>query len=160
MKNVLVRDLSLAFALATVMLALPQAAQPLPPDKSADVYEAVVLYQIKSWDLTADSYCVKINNRDADGALLRHLQSPRVKPASACKKHRERGLPLMTVIDKKTKRASVIFDLEAVRWKSETEAEIDGGYVCASLCMAGGVYHAVFDQSGWHVIHFDAQVMS
>jgi hypothetical protein len=159
MKNVLAWALCVMLVPATEKLALSQAAELAPPKGSAEVYEAVILFQIKSWDLAADSYCVKINSRDADKALLKQIQSPRVKPASACRKV-DRKSVFMTVVDKKTRKNSVIFDLETIRWKSETEAEIDGGYVCASLCMAGGVYHAVYDQSGWHVDRFDAQIMS
>jgi hypothetical protein len=82
MKNVLAWALYLLLAPATGKLALPQVAELVPPNKSAEVYEAVILFQIKSWDLAADSYCVKINSRDADKTLLRQIQSPRVKPAS------------------------------------------------------------------------------
>jgi hypothetical protein len=159
MKNVLAWALFVALATATGRLALPQAAELVPPDKSAEVYKAVILFQIKSWDLAANSYCIKINSHDADKALLKQLQSPRVMPASACKKV-DRRSAFMRVVNKKTRKNSVIFDLEAIRWKSETEVEVDGGYVCASLCMAGGVYHAVYDKSGWRVVGFDAQVMS
>ncbi len=165
MKRFLAWATCLAFALPSCPISQPQPAQPAAQSNSSDyeIYKAVILYQIKSWDLAADSFCIEINGRDADQILLDRLHSWRVKKASACKKKR---LSLggivneMQVIDRKSKKNSVIFDLEAIRRKNESEAEVEGGYVCASLCMAGGIYHAVHDQIGWHVIGFDAQIMS
>ncbi len=89
---------------------------------------------------------------------MSHIQFSRVKPASGCKKQNKSVF--MNVVDKVTKKNSVIFDLDEIRWIGETEADVTGGYLCASMCMAGGVYHALRDQSGWHVTRFDAQVMS
>jgi hypothetical protein len=127
--------------------------------KSAAVYEAVIRFQIKSWNLSADSFCIKINGRDADKYFLEQLELERVQQASACKET-GKSLGYMSVVDKKTNKDSVIFDLENIRWNGESEADIDGGWLCGSMCMARGVYHAVQDQSGWHVIRFDAHVAS
>jgi len=151
----------LTLAQVTERLALPQTANVMLQSKSAEVYEAVIEFQIKSWDLSADSFCIEINGRDADIEILKHIGSARVKQASACKKQ-DSGpkKSFMSVVDKRTRKHSVIFDIEDIRWSGDAEAEIDGGWLCGDLCMAGGVYHAAHDQSGWHVTRFDAHIMS
>ena len=76
-----------------------------------DVREAVLRYQISSWDLAADSYCVKVDGKDAPKSFLSRLDPLRVKPASACKKQSPPKLPkfMYSIVDKKTKKTSVIF---------------------------------------------------
>ena len=57
----------------------------------------------------------------------------------------------MQVVDKKTKKPSVIFDVEKIVWLSEDEADVEGGYVCARQCMAGGTYHLTRNGTQWTV---------
>lgn len=132
------------------------------PVSSTDVYEAVVRYQIKSWELTADSYCVEVNGKDAGQELLSRLEPLPIKPASGCREQTRSvgALKTMEVIDKKTKKRAVIFDIEKILWRSETGADVEGGYTCASECMAGGMYHVVWDGSRWVVSGFDIRVQS
>ena len=40
----------------------------------ADVYEAVLRYQVESWELAADSYCVEVSGKDANRALLERFK--------------------------------------------------------------------------------------
>lgn len=124
-----------------------------------DVYEAVLRYQVKSWELAADAYCVEVNGRDADEALLERLKPLRVKEASACRKQRKQVI-VMRVVDRKTGKMSVIFDMAEIRWPTHSEAEVDGGYLCGSECMAAGIYHVVWDGSRWVVTKFDIHVQS
>jgi hypothetical protein len=133
------------------------AKTPVPVSLTA-LYEAVLRYQIKSWELTADSYCVEVNGKDAGKDLLGRLQPLPVKPASRCRK--QTRSVTMEVIDKKTKKRAVIFDIDKILWRSETAADVEGGYVCASLCMAGGTYHVVWDGTRWVVTGFDIRVQS
>jgi hypothetical protein len=142
--------------------ALKSADQPTRT-KALNVYEAVIRYQIHSWELAADSYCIQINGRDADKELLHRLAPLPVKGRSGCKKHTPESIkpiPMMSVIDKKTKKNSVIFYLGDISWRGDAEIEVPGGYDCASQCWASGVYHAVLDASGWRVIRFDLHSIS
>lgn len=122
------------------------------PATAAAVYEAVVRYQIKSWDLGAATYCVRMNGEDADKEFLRRLSPMPVKGASECEE-KQRKLT-MSVIDKHSKKRSVIFGVGAILWRKDTEAEVEGGYLCGSQCMAGGIYHVVLDGAQWRVTAF------
>jgi hypothetical protein len=122
------------------------------------IREAVIRFQIKSWDLAANSYCVSLNNKDPDGEFLRRFYPLPVKGASACRKRTGPGAQ-MSVADKTGKR-SVIFDIGSIRWLGETDADVDGGYLCGSLCMAAGTYHVVREEGRWVVTAFDKQAIS
>jgi hypothetical protein len=124
-----------------------------------DIRETVVRYQIQTWKMAAASYCIKINDKDATKDFLERFSSPSVKRASQCKS--KRIDPVMTVVvDRATKKQSVIFDIGQPHWVSDHEVEVDGGYFCASQCMAGGTYHLVYEGSHWvvknYAIHFIA----
>ena len=133
--------------------ALPQS-----PNKSVEVYEAVVRYQIKSFRV--DTYCIKIGEKDADKDFLRRLNPLPVKGASDCIEQTRNNLPPMNVLDKHTKRSAVIFDLGKIGWRSDTEADVDGGYLCASQCRAGGIYHVFWDGTRWVIRDFEIRVQS
>ena len=130
--------------------------------KQNDVREAVLRYQISSWELAAASYCVKINGKNADENFLRRFRPLPVKGASECRKQIPPKLPrwLYSIVDKKTKKNSVIFDIGEIRWVKQSEAQVDGGYDCASQCMAAGTYHLAWDGTRWTVTAFDIHVQS
>lgn len=148
------------------------AAQTIPDDShpaqeaqgvvSVDVREAVLRYQISTWKLAAATYCVKVDGQDADRRFLTRFYPLPVKGASGCRKQTPSKLPkfLYTIVDKHTKKNSVIFDIGEIRWVKQTEAEVDGGYDCASECMAAGEYRVVWDGTGWTVTAFDIRVQS
>lgn len=126
---------------------------------SADVYEAVVRYQIKSWDLAANSYCISVEGKDATKDFLKRFNPLPVTVGSNCIKQAKQKFP-MQVVDKKTGKRSVIFDVEAIHWLTKDEAEVEGGYVCGSLCMAGGKYHVSRDGMQWVVTRYEVQIQS
>ncbi len=128
------------------------------PDPGATdaVYAAVVRYQVANWQIGADSYCIEIKGGDADEKLLHSLKPLTVKPASECLKVKKKFD--MVVIDKHSKKKSVLFGASDIRWTSETTAEVEGGYLCGSQCMAGGVYHVAKDEGQWKVTKFDVYI--
>jgi hypothetical protein len=158
-------------ALSIVLWAggLGQTNQSGPPQTAAtevpqhpsttDIYEAILRYQIRSWELAADSYCIEVIGKDANKALLERFKPLPVKVASACRK-RTTQIVMMRVVDKETGKMSVIFDMGKIRWPKHSEAEVDGGYLCGSECMAGGTYHVAWDGSRWVVTKFDIRVQS
>jgi len=104
-------------------LALQPSVNAQPPQKqseSADVYEAVVRYQIRAWDLAADSYCISIDGRNATEDFLKRFDPLPVEGASKCGK-REKPKGIVRVFDKKTGKRSVIFDAETIRWITKTK---------------------------------------
>jgi hypothetical protein len=136
-----------------------KAQQPQKQSESADAYEAVVRYQINAWDLAADSYCILIDGRDAPADFLKRFGPLPVRGASKCRK-REKVKGLVVVLDKKTGKRSVIFDVETIRWITENEAEVVGGYFCGSFCMAGGRYHVIRNGTHWVVTGYDIGIQS
>jgi hypothetical protein len=138
-----------------------QTSQSEENTSPADVYEAVVRYQIKSWELAAAAYCVKINGRDADKIFLNRFHPLPVKGASACREDAPRlEFPFPVVVDKQTRKNSVIFDVGRLRWLNQSAVEVDGGYLCASECMAEGTYHVLWDGTRWTVAAFDIHIQS
>jgi hypothetical protein len=127
--------------------------------ESANVFEAVVRYQIESWELAANSYCISIQGKDATTDFLRRLTPLPVKAASGCRKQTTEKV-MVSVVDKKTGKRSVIFDVEAIHWISENEVAVEGGYFCANLCMASGLYHVVRDGTKWRVTRYDVKLQS
>ena len=123
-----------------------------PPAAAAAIYEAVVRYQIKSWNLGAATYCIRMNGEDADKEFLRKLSPLPVKGASECEE-KQRKLT-MSIIDKHSKKRSVIFGVGAIQWRKDTEADVEGGYLCGSQCMAGGIYQVLLDGTQWRVTAF------
>ena len=151
-----VRMIPLLIALMMAQEVLPQASQPPAETRLGrlELFEAVIRYQIESWEQRAYTYCIAINGVDAESTLLDRLRPFHVERASAC--HRLNQKPVMPVVDAKSKD-SVIFNLGTIRNLSDSEVEVDGGYFCGNLCMAQGTYHVVHETSGWHVLRFVAQ---
>ncbi len=145
--------------LAMTMQSFVAAQEPQPESAFADVYEAVVRYQIKSWDLAANSYCVSVDGRDPTKDFLKRFNPLLVKGASGCIKQTKLKVS-MQVVDKKTGKPSVIFDVEAIHWLSQNEAVVGGGYLCGSLCMAEGKYHVIRDGMQWVVRGYEVQIQS
>jgi hypothetical protein len=131
--------------------------------EAADVREAVVRYQIKTWYLAVDSYCVSVNRKSPRKEFLARFASLPVKPASACIEAR-RGMGRMRmptwVSDKQNGQPAVIFDTGAIRWLSEDAAEVRGGYYCAYRCWANGTYQVVREEGRWVVSDFDIKGIS
>ncbi len=137
--------------------AEPQATMAAPEPGAADaVYEAVVRYQIATWQLGAETYCIRINGQDADGKFLRSLKPLPVKAASECHEVKKKFETVVT--EKHSKKQSVIFGASTIHWTSETTADVEGAYICGSQCMSGGVYHAVKEGGQWKVIKFDKYI--
>jgi hypothetical protein len=139
--------------------AIAFAQEPEKESGSGEVYEAVVRYQIKSWDLAASSYCISVDGRDATKDFLKRFVPLPVRTASGCTKKTTQKV-LMQVVDKKAGRPSVIFDVAAIHWLTKNEAEVEGGYLCGNLCMASGKYHVVRDGTRWVVTKFDISIQS
>ncbi len=117
-------------------------------------------YQIANWDLRADVYFVEIQSKDPTKEfLLRFADIPRPvekKSASRIKK----DIVGNHVEQKHTKKQGVVFDQESIVRISDFRVDVRGGYYCASLCMAGGVYHLERRKDHWVVTDFRAEIMA
>jgi len=135
------------------------SAQPEPePKADEDIYEAVFRYQIQTWDLNADSYCLEVMGKDASKDLLERLKPLPVKAASGCRTRKR--FYRKYVVDKKSGKISVIFDLSRITWLTPTEVKVEGGHYCGDQCMAGGTYRVALEGAHWIVKDFDVRVMS
>jgi hypothetical protein len=135
----------------------PSAVAPPEPGATAAVYEAVARYQIKSWQQTAHAYCFRVKGQDADKEFLNRLKPLPVEPESDCTQKDTKTFN-MSIIDKRTKKSAILFGLGSILWRSPTQAEVEGSYLCGSQCMAGGIYHVVLDQGQWTVTKFDVRI--
>ena len=64
------------------------------------------------------------------------------------------------VIDKRTKKLAVIFDLGEIRRPDQDHAEVAGGYYCADLCIGSGTYFIERKSDHWAVTRFDIRVQA
>lgn len=137
----------------------PQASaiQAPSPAVTAAVYEAVARYQIKSWHLPAYTYCFRVNGQNASRQFLDRLKPLPVKPESDCTQKDTKTFT-MSVVDKRTKKSAVMFGLGSILWRSPTQAEVQGSYLCGIQCVAGGIYNVVLNQGQWTVTKFDVRI--
>jgi hypothetical protein len=159
--------LYVVYCLASVALLSGQSensiANPQDHPLDIDVHEAVIRYQIKTWELCAASYCIEVNEKDATQELLKRLEPLPVKGNSGCEKENSVIFKLAIrdwVIDNQTKKRSVIFRISDIKWQSPSKAEVYGGYYCGSMCLAGGIYHIVWEGHRLTVTDFDIKIQS
>jgi hypothetical protein len=55
------------------------------------------------------------------------------------------------VLDKKTGKKSIIFQVTSIQWLGETEAEVEGGYYEGNLSSSGNVYRVIYENKEWVV---------
>ncbi len=136
-----------------------QPATTTPPSQAAEdaVYQAVALYQIKSWTLGGHAYCFRVKGQDADKQFLQKLKPYPVLPESDCTSRKNKDYT-STVIDKRSKKSAVMFGLGNIFWTSPTEATVQGSYMCGNQCMSGGLYQVVLDGNAWKVTKFEVRL--
>jgi hypothetical protein len=132
-------------------------AQDLGQADALDVYEAVVRYQIKSFDFK--SYCVLVEGKDADNEFSRRFNLHQVKGASVCR-GKSKGKFSWRIFDNKTRKNSVILEVGPIRWLTKDEAEVTGGYQLGPLGMARGDYHVIREGTQWVVTEFEVHFQS
>jgi len=146
----LLRELSVRFAVrqpnwsSLIALSLrlfnfSAAGQKSESGEDEEIREAVVRYQVKNWDLAAGVYFLEIQSKDPSAAFLHRfddLPKP-VKGRSEAKQKKD--VAGFHVEDRRTKKRGVIFDQGTINHLGDSSVEVEGGYVCASLCKAGGI---------------------
>ena len=147
--------LAVLLAFASV---LPAVAA--PPDRAAeelDIREATFRYQFANnasgLKEHAGAYYLSLVDRngksdDPPAKLLKRFagNEPPVKKASESRASQAEG-----VVDKKTGKRGLIFRIEAIRWISDTEAEVSGGYYEAGLSSSGNTYSLKKVDGRWQV---------
>jgi hypothetical protein len=147
------------FLLATVLVLPAVYAQKTSPSPAAgakddDVREAVFRYQFKTLDRQADFYFIAVDNKNPNDEFLARFRDdvPVVKPISDARHEKK---PVPSIVDKKTEKDGIIFRVGAIKWTSDTHAEVEGGYECGDLCDAtNGTYSVTLQNGHWIVDSF------
>jgi hypothetical protein len=146
--------------LSVLCLAWHTSAQQPRTAQEDKIREALVRYQIANWDLRADVYFVQIQSKDPDKDFL-HRFADVSKPVRGKSASREKkDIAGFHVEERRTKKRGVVFDQGSITWKNDSTVELEGGYVCASLCMASGIYHLRRRDGRWSVTEFEIRIQS
>jgi|ERR1700683_2092995 len=122
--------------------------------KDDDVREAVFRYEFKAVNRQADFYFIGVDNKNPSEEFLARFRDdvPLVRPISDARHEKK---PVPTIVDKKTDKDGIIFRVGAVRWTSDTHADVEGGYECGDLCDATeGSYSLTLQGGHWVVDSF------
>lgn len=161
---------ALAFAIATTNQSNGKNSTHLARHaQEDDIRETVIRYQMDEWvrdgdkneqdakdpkdkeiakQLNSQIFFVSVNGKDPTDEFLKRLQSvPRVikKQSRAQQKHE--------VTDKDTHTKGIIFRVDKIRWTSDTEVEVEGGYDCGSLGAVGNLFTLRNEGGKWKVGH-------
>ena len=136
------------------------AAGASPPDRATeemDIREATFRYQFdkneSGLQRSAYAYYLSIPGKDGKrtdppGDFMKRFAGNKhpVKMISECTPSADRG-----VIDKKTGKRGLIFHTGAIKWISDTEVEVSGGYYEGGLSSSGSTYHLKQIGGKWQV---------
>ncbi|UCF81674.1 MAG: hypothetical protein JSV08_04475 [Acidobacteriota bacterium] len=117
-----------------------------------DIREAVFGYQFEhnasGIQQTADVYCLSIDGKDPADAFMKRFEDnwPPVKKASRCMEDAVAGAG-----DKKAGERGLLFGVGELRWITDTEVEVEGGYYEGDLSSSGNTYHVVKEDCHWVV---------
>jgi hypothetical protein len=119
-----------------------------------DIREAVFRWQFAnnaSYDQNqknAQVYFLEVNGRDPPDTLIKRFtdHKPPVRKVSSCSPEGIKG-----VRDKKTGQRGLIFRVTTVKWLSETEVTLDGGYHENGLSASGNTYTLKKENEKWKV---------
>lgn len=139
-----------------VLASLCAAAPSERTHEELDIREATFRYQFgenaSGQQRTAKAFYLAIvvggKETDPDDNFLKRFADakPKVKKVSECSASAERG-----VVDRRTGEIGLIFRTGPIRWVSDTEAEISGGYYEAGLSASGNTYHLKKVGGRWKV---------
>jgi hypothetical protein len=147
-------------ALVTILLTFASLVGcPQAPNKAAeelDIRETTFRYQFgknaSGQQQSAKSFYLAVSaddkQTDPDDAFIERFagNEPPVKKVSECDSSGA------GVVDKKTGESGLIFKTGAIKWVSDTEVEISGGYYEAGLSASGNTYYLKKVNGKWTVI--------
>ena len=149
------------FLLGALWFPLLAPAQQQRAAREDEIREAIVRYQIENWDLRAEVYFIEIESKDPSKAFLQRFADI-VKPVKAKSESRKKKyyLSFYNIEDRRTNKPGVVFDQGTINWKADSAVEVEGGYSCASECMAGGIYYLKKQDGRWSVTKFEIRIQS
>lgn len=143
--------------------AIPQSANANRASTEDDIREAVFRYQFthngSALRQKAEVYFLSFGEQDQepDEEFLKRFarHEPPVKPASHAKALRGRKgtpAPFSNIVDKQTGKVGLIFYLRSIRWLSEDQVQVDGGYHEGPLSATSNRYTVVRENGAWVVL--------
>ena len=152
---------SMFFAILNVpWLSCSAEAQESQTAQETEIREAVIRYQIANWDLHADVYFIEIQSKDPGKDFLNRFANDVTPVKGKSASRRKKDVAGFHVEDRQTKKRGVVFGQESIIWKDGSTVAVEGGYYCASLCMASGVYHLKKHDGRWGVAEFKINIQS
>lgn len=120
-----------------------------------NVREAVFRYQFQHNSSVqgqrAAVYCLSIGEKNTDPSddFMKRFAGfkPPVRKASDCSTDAYRG-----VMEKSTGKRGLVFRVKAIKWTSDTEAEVVGGYFEDGLSASGDTYTVKRQHGTWKVV--------
>ena len=148
----IIASLSLLVAFTSVGMAADQARQL----QEEDIREAVFRWQfdnnVSGQQKRAKVYFLAVGEKSGDPSdeLLKRFadHQPPVRKRSACTADAGKG-----VLDKRTGEQGLLFRVTNIKWKSDTEVEVEGGYYEAGLSASGNLYTLKKEQGKWKVVN-------
>jgi hypothetical protein len=149
------------FVMYTLWFHLPAQSKQQKKGQEDEIREAIIRYQIANWELFAEAYFIEIQSKDPSKDFLAKFadMSKPVKEKSASR-IRKKDAGDFHVEDRRTRKRGVIFNQESINWKSDSEVEVEGGYSCASLCAAGGIFYLSRQNGKWSVMKYGITIQS
>ncbi len=128
-----------------------------------DIREAVFRHQFdhnaSGQQKSAHAYCLAVGDKDADPSedFLKRFahHKPPVRKASAC-----RITASGEVIDNHTGKRGLLFRVENIRWISDTEVAVDGGYSEGNVSSSDNTYTVRKQNGRWEVTTGKIMVIS
>jgi hypothetical protein len=87
---------------------------------------------------------------DPDPAFLARFSTGHL-PLKGASRAIPPGSGQLYVTDRETGTQGIVFRIESIQWKSNTEVEVVGGYTYAALAAAGYTYNVTLDGEKWNV---------
>ena len=128
-------------------------SQDKPTIAEDDIREAVFRYQFShnasAQQQQAGVYFLSVGrDEDPSGEFMDRFKGHRPPVERVSQASTQAG----GVADKKTGRRGIIFRVTDIKWISENEAEVEGGYLEGSQSASSNVYRVRFERDGWVVI--------
>lgn len=148
------RSLLMIVSLLILAACSPTGVHEAAKDPALDVQEAVFRHQFEhnasSQKQSADFYCLALRDKqDPPEELMRRFasHSPRVFPASQCTTDAHSG-----VSHGGMSGGGLVFSITEIKWLSDSEVEVSGGYYEGGLSSSGNVYRLKRVAGKWQVV--------
>ena len=143
-------SLFLLFAFLSVGMGADNARQ----SQEDDIREAVFRWQfdhnVSGQQKKAKVYSLAVGEKYSDPSdqfMKRFADNqPPVRKRSECNADAGKG-----VLDKKTGEQGLLFHVTSIKWKSDAQVEVEGGYYEAGLSASGNIYTLKNERGNWKV---------